>query len=190
MKEEEPSSASKTVKIAHQQTLDCYFFLNSSLRTQIYNSTSKHQFIINFETTRKTMFRTPYLVRIKVSIFNSLLFFLMTVALPSSLLVQIFLLIRCPQVFILPITLNLGWVLEILVFLSWFAKMDTKTPSFLSLRFLQIFDEKRVFMLYNYSYLHLGSIFFKCIIFAPRNFFLLLIIKLYLSFLIISPHNF
>jgi len=27
-----------------------------------------------------------------------------------------------------------------------------------------------VFMLYNYSYLHLGSIFFKCIRFAPTSF--------------------
>ena len=27
-----------------------------------------------------------------------------------------------------------------------------------------------VFILYNFSYLHLGSIFFKCIIFVPTSF--------------------
>jgi len=46
------------------------FFPNSSLRTLIYNPTWRHQFIIEFETTHKSMFRTPYPVRIKVSIFN------------------------------------------------------------------------------------------------------------------------
>jgi hypothetical protein len=44
-----------------------YFFPDSSLRILIYNSTSRHQFVIKFETTHKTMFRTPYPVRIKVS---------------------------------------------------------------------------------------------------------------------------
>ena len=42
------------------------------------------------------------------------------------------------------------------------------------------FDEqgKGVFIPHNFSYFHLGLIFFKCIIFIPTSF--LLIIKLYL----------
>jgi hypothetical protein len=42
------------------------------------------------------------------------------------------------------------------------------------------FDEqgKGVFIPHNFSYLHLGLIFFKCIIFIPTSF--LFIIKLYL----------
>jgi len=94
------------------------FFLNSNLRTLNYNATSRHQFIIDFEMTQKTMFRTPYPVRIKVSIFNSLVFFLMTASPPFFSSCSNFLLIPYPPMFILCITLNLGWVLEILVFLS------------------------------------------------------------------------
>jgi len=46
------------------------------------------------------------------------------------------------------------------------------------------FDEqgKGVFIAYNFSYLHLGPISFKCFIFAPQ--FFILIIKLYLFFII------
>jgi hypothetical protein len=132
----EPSSASKIVKIAHQQTLglllfDCYcLFLNCycltsphifnyiwSYRTQIYNLISRHQFIIDFKTTHKTMFRISYPIRIKVSIPP----FLPNDSRPSPLLFLFnqffFLLIPCLPVFIfLPITLNLGWVLEIWCF--------------------------------------------------------------------------
>ena len=53
------------------------------------------------------------------------------------------------------------------------------------------FDEqgRGVFIPYNLSYLHLGPISFKYIIFIPTSF--LLIIKLYLfSFFIIQPLNF
>jgi hypothetical protein len=83
----EPSSASKIVKITHQQTLgmllsNCYCpFLNCycltspqifnyiwSYRTQIYSLTSRHQFIIDFKTTHKTMFRISYSIQIKVLI--------------------------------------------------------------------------------------------------------------------------
>jgi hypothetical protein len=50
------------------------------------------------------------------------------------------------------------------VSLSWFFKNGYKTPYFLSLSFLQIFGEERVFILHNFPYLHLGPISFKCII--------------------------
>jgi hypothetical protein len=177
--------------------LNCYcltspqiFNYSWSYRTQIYNLISRYQFIIDFETTHKTMFRIPYLVWIKVSIPP----FLSNDSRPSPLLFlfNFFLLIPCPPVFILPITLNLVWVLEILVFLSWFAKIDKKKklPFFFPYGCCRFLVRRWVFMLYNYFYLHFGPIFFKCIIFAPTSFFLL-IIKLYLfSFLIISPHNF
>ena len=113
----EPCFASKIVKIAHQQTLglllsNCYCpFLNCycltsphifnyiwSCRTEIYNLTSRHQFIINFETTHKTMFRIYYPIRIKVSIPP----FLSNDSRPSPLLFlfNFFLLIHCLPVFI------------------------------------------------------------------------------------------
>jgi len=52
-------------------------------------------------------------------------------------------LLTSSQVFILPIILNIGWVLEILVFLSWFVKMDTKLPFSLPYRTCLFFGEKR-----------------------------------------------
>jgi len=130
----EPSSASKIVKITHQQTLglllsNCYcLFLNCycltspqifnyiwSYRTQIYNLTSIHQFIIDFKTTHKTMFRISYPIRIKVSIPP---FFLMTTVPPLFSSCSIFFLVNPlpTSVYFLPITLNLGWVLEIWCF--------------------------------------------------------------------------
>jgi hypothetical protein len=131
----EPSSTSKIVKITHQQTLglllsNCYCpFLNCycltspqifnyiwSYRTQIYNLTSRHQFIINFKTTHKTMFRISYPIWIKVSIPT----FLSNDSRPSPLLFlfNFFLVNPLPTsvYFFLPITLNHGWVFEIWCF--------------------------------------------------------------------------
>jgi hypothetical protein len=121
------------------------------------------------------MFRTPYPVRIKVSIFNqskifnSLLFFLMTVDPSFSLLVQIFLLIICPQVFILPIILD--EFLNFRCFSLDFQKWIQKLPLFFSYGCCRFLVRKLVFMLYKFFYLYLGPIFFKCIIFAPTSFF-------------------
>jgi len=134
------------------------------------------------------MFRTPYPVRIKVLIFNQLKIFQLPPFLSNDSQPSIFsscsisLLIPCPQVFISSINPS-SWMvfLKFWCFSLDFARMNTKTPSFLSLWFLQILVRIGVFMPYNFSYLHLGAYIF----------FFLLIIKLYLfSFLIISPHNF
>jgi hypothetical protein len=147
----EPSSATKIVKIAHQQTLgpllsNCYclflncYFLTSphifnyiwSYRTQIYNLTSRHQFIIDFKTTHKTMFRISYPIRIKISIPP----FLSNDSRPSPLLFlfNFFLLIPCLPMFIFTYNPK-SWMGSLnLVFLSWSVKIDTKTPSLLSSR--------------------------------------------------------
>ena len=115
--------------------LDCYCsFLNCycltspqifnyiwSYRTQIYNLTFRHQFIIYFKTTHKTMFRISYPIRIKVSIPS----FLSNDSWPSPLLFFFnffFLLIPCLPVFIFtykPKSWMGSWNL---VFLSWSIK--------------------------------------------------------------------
>ena len=83
-------------------------------KNSIYKLTSRHQFIIDLKWL--TRFRISYLMRIKAS--NPP--FLSNDSRPSPLLFlfNFFLLIPFPPGFILPITLNLGWVLEIFVFLS------------------------------------------------------------------------
>jgi hypothetical protein len=148
----EPSSASKIVKITHQWTLglllsncDCLFLncdcLTSpqifnyiwSYRTQIYHSTSRHQFIIDFKTTHKTMFRISYPRRIKVSIPP----FLSNDSRPSPLLFFcqfFFLLIPCLPVFIFTYNPKSWMGSWNLVSLSWSVKIDTKIPSLLSSR--------------------------------------------------------
>jgi hypothetical protein len=148
----EPSSTSKIVKITHQQTLglllsncycpflNCYCLTSSqtfnyiwSYRTQTYNLTSRHQFIINFKTTHKTMFKISYPIRIKVSIPH----FLSNDSLPSPLLFLFnFFLVNPLPTSVFFFTYNpKSWMSSWnLVFLSWSVKIDTKTPSLLSLR--------------------------------------------------------
>ena len=103
-----------------------------SYRTQIYNLTSRHQFIIDFKTTHKTMFRISYPIRIKISIPP----FLSNDSRPSPLLFlfNFFLLIPCLPMFIFTYNPK-SWMGSLnLVFLSWSVKIDTKTPSLLSSR--------------------------------------------------------
>ena len=103
--------------------LNCYCLISPhifnyiwSYKTQIYNLTSRYQFIIDFKTTHKTVFRISYPIRIKVSIPH----FLSNDSRPSPplFLFNFFLVNPLPTsvYFFLPITLNLGWVLEIWCF--------------------------------------------------------------------------
>ena len=93
-----------------------FFFPQFKSKNSIYKLTSRHQFIIDL----KWLIRPglEYLTWCE-SRLRTLLFFLMTADPPLFSSYSIFfLLIPFPPGFILPITLNLGWVLEILVFLS------------------------------------------------------------------------
>jgi hypothetical protein len=130
----------------------------------------------------KIMFRTPYLIRIKVSIFNqlkifdSLLPFFSNDSQPSFFS-------SCSNFLVNPLPTSVYSIYKPLIldgFLKFwcfsldFARMDTKTPSFLSFWLLWIFLVRRgIFILYNFSYLYLGPISFMCTIFYPHIFFFL-----------------
>ena len=122
------------------------------------------------------MFRTPYLVRIKVLIINQLKMFYSPFSSGSqpSLLFSSsnFLVNLLPtSVYSTYKPLILDGFLEILVSLSWFCKNGYKNSLF-SLWLLQIFGEQGrwVFIPYNFSYLHLGPISFKGVTFALTSF--------------------
>jgi hypothetical protein len=96
------------------------------------------------------MFRTPYPVLIKILIFNQL-----KISTPSVLFFLFNFLVNPLHTSVYPIYKPL--ILDGFLKFSWFCKNGYKTPYFLSLWFLQIFGEERVFILYNFPYLYLGS---------------------------------
>jgi hypothetical protein len=128
--------------------------------------------------TYRTIFRTPYLVRIKVSILNQSKNFNSPIAndrrssllsLPLNFLVNPLL----TSVYSIYKLFILDGFLGFLVFLFWFGKNKIKKLPFL-LMATPVFEEqgRGVFTPYNFSYLYLGSISFKCIIFPSQLFFL------------------
>jgi hypothetical protein len=135
------------------------------------------------------MFRTPYLVRIKVlifnhlKIFNSLLSFLMTVGPPSFLVNPL-----PTSVYSIYKPLILDGFLKFWCFSLDFARMDTKLPLFFPYSCCRFLVRRGVFILYNFSYLHLNPISFKCIILfnqiQPST-----LSGLFIMSLIISPKN-
>jgi hypothetical protein len=129
--------------------------------------------------TYRTIFRTPYLVRIKVSILNQSKNFNSPIAndkrssllsLPSNFLVNPLL----TSVYSTYKLFILDGFLGFLVFLFWFGKNKIKKLLPFLVMATPVFEEqgRGVFIPYNFSYLYLGPISFKCIIFPPQLFFL------------------
>jgi hypothetical protein len=65
---------------------------------------------------------------------------------------------------------------SLLILQEWIQKLHL----FFLLGCCRFLVRRGVFILYNFFYLYLGPISFKCIIFFPVSFYFLLIIKLYL----------
>jgi len=133
------------------------------------------------------MFRTPYPVRIKVSIFNQSKIFNSLLLFSNDSRPSLF--SSCSNFLVNPLPTSVYSNYKLLIldgFLKfWCFSLDLQEwiqkLSFLPLWLLQIFGEKRSIYTKTLSFL---------LLFLPPHLFLL-IIKLYLfSFLIIPPHNF
>jgi hypothetical protein len=141
------------------------------------------------------MFRTPYLVRIKVLILNQSKIFNYPFSndkRPSFLSLSLKFLVNHLPTSVYstykPLILD-GFLRFFCVSLLIWQEQNKKLPTSL-LIVATGFDEqgRRVFIPHSFSYLHLSLISFKCIIFVPTSF--LLIIMLYLFSFLIIPLNF
>jgi hypothetical protein len=99
-----PNSTAKLFRYwHHNSSSECYFAAANTFAaanaTSLQTTQFWQQMLIDFETTYKTMFRTPYPVRIKVLIFNSILFFLMTADPPLFFSCSNFLVNPLPKIF-------------------------------------------------------------------------------------------
>jgi hypothetical protein len=121
------------------------------------------------------MFRTLYLVRIKASIFNKSKIFDSLFSNDSRLS----LFSHCSNILVNPLPtsvystykpLILDGFLKFWCFSLDLARTNSKTPSFFPYGCCKVLVRRGVFILHNFSYLYLGPISFKCIIFAPTSF--------------------